>query len=403
MNILSVHNYYKLPGGEDLVFKNEAAMLKKHGHNVFTYTRDNKELDAMNAPRKVGALFNSACSAKVRTEISDIIRKKNIDIIHVHNTHMLITPAVYYAACDNGIPVVQTMHNFRFFCIGALLFKDGHICRKCMKNGLSHGVKNKCYHDSFLQSFFCKHILEKNRKRGIYKKISYICLTEFNKKLLIKGMGGHIDASRIFVKPNFIPDESASVKPSEITGRFFLYAGRLDDAKGIYELVKYWPSDVTLCICGSGPLKNDIENEIKNKDIHLAGQKSHDEILSLMKSAEALVFPSLWYETFGMVIAESYMCGTPVIANDIGNGCDMVKKVTPELVFHLEKNMPEADAASLKEKLKELTSGDLKEEYSSKCRTFYLDNFTEEKNYELLMDIYKKCLISAPLSRIRPL
>jgi len=398
MNILLVHNYYKIAGGEDTVFECEKSMLEKHGHNVISYTRNNKELDDLGPAKKLFTAIHSDFSKQVYSEISSLIKKHKIDIVHVHNTLTMITPAVYYAAVDNNIPVVQTMHNFRLFCINALLYKNDQICEDCISKGSpSPGVKNRCYHDSLFQSEICARILNRNRKKGIYRKINYICLTEFNKGKLIDGMKDNIDPAKIFIKPNYVPDRYEELKSepvladklipqfsassgSSIKGSYYLYAGRLDISKGILDLVKEWPDDpnLPLIICGDGQIKNELETQTKNvSNIFILGHKDHTETLNLIYNAEALIFPSRLYETFGMVIAEAYMCGTPVISGNIGNGADLVRSATPDLLTEIKK-----------EHLQALLTDTLKKDNSEKCRQYYLDHFTEEKNYEILSSIY---------------
>lgn len=398
MNILLVHNFYKIAGGEDTVFECEKSMLEKHGHNVISYTRNNKELDDLGPAKKLFTAIHSDFSKQVYSEISSLIKKHKIDIVHVHNTLTMITPAVYYAAVDNNIPVVQTMHNFRLFCINALLYKNDQICEDCISKGSpSPGVKNRCYHDSLFQSEICARILNRNRKKGIYRKINYICLTEFNKEKLIEGMKDNIDPAKIFIKPNYVPDRYEEIKKEAVLAgklipalnkandssgihSYYLFAGRLDRSKGILDLVKEWPDnpELPLLICGEGPLKDELELLADSApNIFILGHRSHQEVLNLMLHAQALIFPSRWYETFGMVIAEAYMCGTPVISGNIGNGADLVRSVTPDLITEIKK-----------ENLKTLLSDSLKIEHSEKCRQYYLDHFTEEKNYEILSSIY---------------
>ena len=398
MNILLAHNFYKIAGGEDTVFECEKSMLEKHGHNVISYTRNNKELDDLGPAKKLFTAIHSDFSKQVYSEISSLIKKHKIDIVHVHNTLTMITPAVYYAAVDNNIPVVQTMHNFRLFCIDALLYRNDHICEDCISKGSpSPGVKNRCYHDSLFQSEFCARILNRNRKKGIYRKINYICLTEFNKGKLIDGMKDNIDPAKVFIKPNYVPDRYEELKSesvladklisqfsassgSSIIGSYYLYAGRLDISKGILDLVKEWPDDpnLPLIICGDGQIRNKLETQTKNtSNIFILGHKDHAETLNLIYNAEALIFPSRLYETFGMVIAEAYMCGTPVISGNIGNGADLVRSATPDLLTEIKK-----------EHLQALLTDTLKKDNSEKCRQYYLDHFTEEKNYEILSSIY---------------
>ncbi len=83
MRILTAHNYYKLPGGEDTVFENETALLRRHGHEVFTYTRHNDELSP-------GFLLSGArFSEKTYIEVSELIKEQGIELLHVHNIQFL--------------------------------------------------------------------------------------------------------------------------------------------------------------------------------------------------------------------------------------------------------------------------------------------------------------------------
>ena len=402
MNILLVHNYYKIAGGEDTVFESEKSMLQKHGHKVFTYTKNNKELDELGPCKKLITGASADFSKKVYSEVTSLIEKEHIDIVHVHNTLTLITPAVYYAAVDKNIPVVQTMHNFRLFCINALLYRNDHICEDCIASGTpAPGVKNRCYHDSMLQSEICAHILNRNRKKGIYRRINYICLTEFNKEKLIDGMKDNIAPEKLYIKPNFVPDRYEEIKSEPaLAGKlvpelkdsddplgikpYYLYAGRLDRSKGIFDLVKEWPEDsqYPLLICGDGPIKDKLKALTDaSSNIFILGRKAYKDTLNLMLNSEALIFPSKLYETFGMVIAEAYMCGTPVISGNIGNGADLVRSVTPELLTDIKK-----------ENLKAVLSDSLKNTYSEKCRNYYLNHFTEDRNYDILSSIYSSII-----------
>lgn len=204
--VLIVHNYYQIPGGEDTVVANERKLLGDHGHEVILYTRDNKEMKTMNLFRKLLLPFTTIYNPRTARDIKRIIRKQGVDIVHVHNTLNLVSPAVYYAALKCGVPVVQTVHNFRLLCPGAAFYRDGHICEDCVKKGLSCAIRHGCYRGSRLQTLICVVSTLIHRMTGIYGKINYICLTEFNKEKLIQLK--QIDSKRVFIKPNFsYPDE----------------------------------------------------------------------------------------------------------------------------------------------------------------------------------------------------
>ena len=78
--ILIVHNRYQIPGGEDTVVQNEMTMLRKHGHDVFLYERNNSELNGFNAIQKLKLPFQTIYSNSVKREIQQIIKEKKESI-----------------------------------------------------------------------------------------------------------------------------------------------------------------------------------------------------------------------------------------------------------------------------------------------------------------------------------
>ena len=185
-NVLIVHNYYRIPGGEDAVVANEKKLLEEHGHRVTLYSRNNSELDQMSFLRKLLLPVTTVFNFRTYRDIRRILRDQKIEIVHVHNTLNLISPAVYYAAVKSGIPVVQTIHNFRLLCPGAMFFRDGQICQDCVSHGLWCAVRHGCYRGSRIQTLACVISTAVHRTMGIYGKLNYICLTEFNREKLLE-------------------------------------------------------------------------------------------------------------------------------------------------------------------------------------------------------------------------
>ena len=144
MKILIVHNRYQIPGGEDQVAAQEAELLRAHGHQVLTYSRDNGELKTFSLWQKLALPFWTLYNPKTYRDIRRLVRENKIDVVHVHNTLMLVSPAVYYGALCGGAAVVQTIHNFRLLCPGATFYRDDQVCEDCLKKGLSCALKHKC-------------------------------------------------------------------------------------------------------------------------------------------------------------------------------------------------------------------------------------------------------------------
>lgn len=214
-NILIVHNYYQIPGGEDTVVINEKRMLEEHGHKVILYSRNNSELKEMSKFRKLFLPITTIFNPRTYKDIKRVIRKYNIDIVHVHNTLHLISPSVYYAALKCKVPVVQTVHNFRLLCPNATFYRDEHVCEDCVKYGLWCAIKHNCYRDSKLQTLVCVISTKFHRIIGIYRKINYICLTEFNKEKLLQLNYSKkkqiIDPAKVYIKPNFTFEISPNI------------------------------------------------------------------------------------------------------------------------------------------------------------------------------------------------
>lgn len=383
--VLIVHNYYQIPGGEDTVVANEKRLLEEHGHEVVLYSRSNSELKNMSMLKKLLLPFTTVFNYRTYRDVKRIIKEQKIDVVHVHNTLNLISPAVYYAATSMKVPVVQTIHNFRLLCPGATFYRDGHICEDCVEKGLHCAVKHSCYRDSKLQTLICVVSTKIHRMTGIYGKLNYICLTEFNKEKL-KSLK-QIEAERIFVKPNFAESQASEIIPFDKRENRYIFAGRLDKLKGIDYLLKAWKQmgdkAPKLIVCGTGPMEQWCKSYIKENSVNaeMKGFVPNADVKQLIAKSKALILPTQWYEGFPMSIVESFSVGTPVICSDLGNagcivtegisGCKFKANSTEDLIKAIER---------------------LEENYSTKLAenicSLYCENFSQQSNYEILTSIY---------------
>lgn len=389
MNILIVHNYYKLPGGEDTVVQSEKNLLESRGHKVVLYTRSNKELDELGILGKLLLPINTVFSMKTYREVKAIIKSEKIDVLHVHNTLSLLSPSVYYAGFKCKIPVVQTVHNFRLLCPGATFYRDGKICEDCLAKGLGCAVKHRCYRGSLMNTLASVITLKVHRFLGTYRKLNYICLTEFNKSKILQVPG--VKESQIFIKPNFT---TKSVEYDDsIVRDGYLYVGRLEKIKGIDVLLKAWKllgdKAPKLTICGSGDLEDKCRKYIKKNglsSVDLLGQTPNEVVKDLMQHAKALVYPTQVYETFGLTVIEAFSMHTPVIVGDMGNAGSLVDNKLTGLKY--KHDNPESLAKEILV-FESMDFGQLGQDAYKK----YREKYTEEANYQLLMDIYKRCMI----------
>ena len=378
-NILIVHNYYQIPGGEDTVVANEKKMLEKHGHKVTLYSRNNAELKEMSTLRKIFLPITTVFNPRTYRDIKKIIKQENIEVVHVHNTLNLVSPAVYYAARRMKVPVVQTIHNFRLLCPGATFYRDGHICEDCVEHGLKCAVRHSCYRESKIQTLACVLSAEFHRMTGIYGKINYICLTDFNKKKLLELK--QIKPERVFVKPNFVECKNEYI-PEKNRKDQFVFAGRLDKLKGIDFLFEAWKcmgkEAPKLIVCGTGPMEDWCKSFIKENDVNIEmrGFVTNNEALKIIANSKALVLPTQCYEGFPMSIVEAFSVGTPVICSDLGNAGSVVEEGITGYKF-TSNSVDGIICATQK------CHG-----LCNRTKKIYQENYSVEKNYELIRGIY---------------
>jgi len=389
MKIVIVHNTYQQPGGEDVAVEAESNLLERRGHTVIRYSRSNDEMAMMSAPRRLLMVKDMIHSEKSKREMLDLLRDERPDLVHVHNTFMMVSPSVFEACREAGIPVVQTLHNYRLLCPGWSLCREGKVCEECIESGLWRGVWHGCYRDSRLMTAAVTLMLQVHRMRGTWSHDvgGYVALTNFARDKFIEG---GLPASRIEVKPNFLELDPGKRSSS---GGFALFVGRLSAEKGAEVLLQAWQKlkgTIPLVIMGDGPLREPLESEAAARNlsnITFAGWRSRGEILSAMKSASLLITPSLWYEGFPMTVVEAFACGIPVICSRLGGLREIVEDGSTGLHFN------PGDAEDLAVKLDLLwTQPAQLAAMGRAAREEYKRNYTAERNYELMMQIYARTM-----------
>jgi glycosyltransferase involved in cell wall biosynthesis len=383
MKIFLIHNHYLQPGGEDIVFEAEKALLERHGHEVVTFVEDNARLERVN-PLKVAV--NAIWSREAQRNIRKLIEQTRPDVVHFHNTFLRISPAAYYVVKDLGLPVVQTLHNYRLICPGSLLMRDGKVCEDCLRKIVPWpGVVHGCWRNSRSGTMVVAAMLTFHNVRRTWENQVdvYIALTEFARKKFVQG---GLPEEKIVVKPNFVHPDPGD---GEHKGNFALFVGRLSAEKGIRTMLSAWRvlKSVPLKVVGDGPLMAEVKAQIERERlaIDVLGRLSREEVFSLMQQASFLVFPSEWYEGFPMTIAEAFACGLPVLASRLGAMAELVEDGQIGLLF--EPGNPEDLAARVAwawahpEEMRRMGKA---------ARQEFEEKYTAEKNYQMLMQIYER-------------
>jgi len=387
LRILTVHEYYQQPGGEDTVFQAESEILRAAGHEVIAYTRDNDEIARYAVARHAALAAHTLWNRSSYDDIKRLIQRERPEIAHFHNTFPLISASGYYACHSAGIPVVQTLHNPRLMCPAATLYRNDSLCRDCVGKLLAWpGVFHACYRHSRLQTAVVASMLALHRMLGTWETQidTYIASTEFYRGMMIEA---GLPPKKITVKPHFVAHDPG---PRDGRGDFALYIGRLAPEKGVHTLLDAWSglTDVPLKIRGDGPLLPVVERaaDPNFSNIQVLPRVQREEMATLIKGARFLVWPSLgYYETFGLVAIEAFSCGVPVIASGVGAMAEVVSHGRTGLHF------APGDAMDLTAKVKwAWTHPDEMEVMGHNARGEYEKKYTRGPNYCQLIEIYKE-------------
>lgn len=389
MKILLVHNTYQQPGGEDAVFEQERNMLEQGGHQVVTYCRSNWDVDGYTGIRRLSLAKQTVWASDSRRECSRLLEREKPDVVHVHNTFVMISPSIYSACYEAKVPVVQTLHNYRLLCPAATFFREGKVCEECLDGSLWPGIEHACYHHSRSATAVVALMLASHRMRNTWSReiACYVALSQFARSKFVEG---GLPGEKIFVKPNFIhPDPGARSDD----GDYALFVGRLSPEKRVGTVIQAWKrlkSPIPLTIIGGGPEREPLEAEARSSGlshVNFLGQMPRDKTLAAINRARFVVISSEWYETFCMAIAEAFACSTPVICSRMGAMQELVSDGRNGLHF------TPGDSDDLARKVEWAWSHpDEIRAMGVAARKEYEAKYTAATNYPILMDIYQRAM-----------
>lgn len=383
MRILSIHNRYQIRGGEDESREAEEQLLRDHGHHVEVYEENNDRVSQLGHLRVAA---RTIWSAESYHQVKQILQQSDYDLVHVQNFFPLISPSVYYAAQTLGVPVIQSLRNYRLLCANGFLFREGKVCEDCLNHTLPlPAIQHRCYRDSLPGTLTVSGMQIVHRMLETWtKQVNlFITLTEFSRQKFIQA---GFPANKIVVKPNFIAKDNGIGTGK---GEYAFYVGRLSPEKGIETLLSAWKilgNKIPLKIVGDGPLSEPVQQAAAEySNIEWLGRQPLEQVYQLIGEAKFLVFPSLWYETFGRVTIEAFAKGTPVIAANIGAIAELIQTQKTGLLF------TPGNPQDLAEKVQwTLSHPQQLQQMRIQARSEFEAKYTADKNYQQLINIYQQ-------------
>lgn len=325
MRVLVVHNRYRsgVPSGENRVVDDEVALLRSSGVEVETYIRESDEIDAFGPLERAALAVRPVISLQAARELRRLIAAFRPEVVHLHNPFPLISPWVVRVARAAGVPVVQTVHNYRHGCPSGLLFRDDAVCEDCLGRALPWpAVLHGCYRGSRAQSAVMAAAAFAHR--GTWRLVDrFLAVSDFAAAKLVEA---GIAPGRVVVKPNAVADPG----PPDPPGDGFLYAGRLSEEKGVQLLLEAWRisglgARTTLSIAGDGPLAPLVREAAASlPGLRWLGALDRGDVAAAMRASRAVVLPSVCHEALPTTVLEAFAHGRAVVATDRGALRDLV-------------------------------------------------------------------------------
>lgn len=314
MRVLVAHNLYRssAPSGENQLVRAEIELLRGGGVDVVELLRDSDDI-----PRGLrGALEAAPGPVYARSGVqrfTRLLEQHRPDVVHLHNVYPLISPAVVRVARSHGVPVVQTVHNYRHGCVNGLSFRDGHPCTDCVGTRLGlPAVQHGCYRGSRAQTVpmtVGQVVHRRTWRDGVAR---YLALTPFMREQLV---AAGIPRERITLRPTWVPDPGVA----DGRGRDVLFVGRLDEAKGVDRLLEAWrrggrDSGRMLRVAGDGPLAGEVERAASmDTTVTWLGRLEPSAVATAMRDSAYVVVPSRFFEGYPLVVAEAFGRGRAVL------------------------------------------------------------------------------------------
>ncbi|MBP1310227.1 glycosyltransferase involved in cell wall biosynthesis [Paenibacillus sp. 1182] len=387
--VLIIHNFYQQSGGEDKVVEQESAMLRSRGIETEHYYVHNDSIQSRGLANMAKLAVEAVWSLPEFKRIKKLLLQVKPDVVHVHNFFPVISPSVYHACEKLGIPVVQTLHNYRLICPAATFMRGNKVCEKCLHGTLLHSIRHGCYRGSQLQTIPVAAMIKLNDLIGTWQhKVSrYIALTEFARD---KFAESGIPLDRIAVKPNFVHHKTVKTQ-YDPNDRYLLFVGRISAEKGVRNLLQAWSQledrgGLRLVIIGDGPEKAELAAAYPQEDVRFLGKQDGDTVLDCMSRAMYVMVPSIWYEGFPMTIVESFSVGTPVLCSRLG----ALEEVVEDGVtgFHFQHD----DLENIKTVIRCAVAYENYAAMRQKVSENYAARYTEEVNVKQLMAIYSEAM-----------
>src|SRR5258708_28910990 len=350
LNILIVNWTWYPSGGDWTYIENLCRFYESLGHTVIPFSMANEknfptpfseyfisniDYRELNKNKTVvsglKAVKNSIYSTQAKSNLTSLLEKYPIDIVHLNNIHHYLTPAsIIPVIRKKNIPIIWTLHDYVILCPNTTFISHENICEKCKGGKFYQCIVNKCKKESVQASFVAALESYANKYSNPYKYIDYfICPSEFIRK---KFEAFGFDSRKLRQVYNLFDIQSISGQyeaPAESTNRpYIVYVGNILKVKGIFTLVKAMTGlDLDLKVIGSGEHFDELKELVEHdhiQNVKLLGKMPKEEVFRFVQHALFVVVPSEWYENLPYSLVEALLLAKPVLGADLGGIPELV-------------------------------------------------------------------------------
>lgn len=338
MRIAVVHSFYSSdsPSGENSVVSSQIDALRRAGHDVELFSK-HTDVEKDISLYKVRSALRAANISGPGP--GDELVRFNPDIVHVHNLFPNWSTR-WTAAWKSRL--VATLHNYRTICASGIMWRDGHDCQDCLRDGSFSAVRHKCYRGSTVATIPLAYA---SRSFGAHSPL----LSNAQTLIVLNARAKEIfDTTASRARVELVPNFAAATKGSSgAPTDGWVFVGRLTEEKGVAWLLKHWPRTRKLTLVGAGPLAQEIEQAVAAEPDRFAfrGQVAPDHAAKLIQSSMGLIMPSLWSEGIPTVALEALQAGTPVVVSDSCSSAGELTRGVAGRIFTTEDGGASLEAA----------------------------------------------------------
>ena len=244
-------------------------------------------------------------------QIRRVIQEGAFDVLHFHNTSLIGGPSI--VQWGQGLKL-YTAHEYWLICPTHNLWRFNRgPCEKkrCLACTIHCGRPPQLWR-------YTRTLATATDRLDALLCPSRFCLNR-HRRDGIRGTLVHL--------PHFVPVPAETHRDPDCRP-YFLVVGRLEKLKGFQILIPVFACypEAELWIVGTGSCEGELRRLARGQNrVRFLGRKSSRELKKLYRNAQALIVPSLCYETFGLVILEAFAQETPVIARDLGSLPELIE------------------------------------------------------------------------------